>query len=79
MDSKSKIQPEIIDRQDTLDEYCFPIPAPAIRRNAISGSMKAGISVSKISLHSGCRNSPCRRRLAARFIPLLAVMTAQSR
>ncbi len=29
MDSKSKIQPEIIDRQDTLDEYCFSNPGPS--------------------------------------------------
>ena len=29
MDSKSKIQPEIIDRQDKLDEYCFSNPGPS--------------------------------------------------
>lgn len=38
MDSKSKIHPEIIDRQDTPEEYHFPTPTPVTRRSAISGS-----------------------------------------
>ena len=45
MDSKSKIQSEIIDRQGTPEEYRFSNPSPVIRRSAISGLMKAGISV----------------------------------
>ena len=78
MDSKLKIPPEIIDGLDTPEEYHFSNPGPTDPPKRNSGSMNAGISVSKISRHFGCRNSPCRRRSAARFTPSLAAMTARS-
>ena len=79
MDSKSKIPPEIIDGQDTLEEYHFSNPGPTDppKRNFWIGE-DGHIHVKNLSAF-GCRSLPCRRRSAAPFTPSLAAMTALNR